>query len=82
MSYQEEQKFKEKSPASSSNSASEDEADFDYEERWARGGPQGANQTCDICGSSCLVRPVQTDRGVRHLCLRHRISEDCTILAE
>ena len=24
--------------------ASEDEADFDNEQRWARGGPQGANQ--------------------------------------
>lgn len=24
--------------------ASEDDDDFDYEERWSRGGPQGANQ--------------------------------------
>ena len=31
-----------------SQSASEDEADFDYEQRWARGGPQGANQEVSL----------------------------------
>ncbi|CAI8020336.1 hypothetical protein GBAR_LOCUS12165 [Geodia barretti] len=85
MSYKREEQFlRDQRQLSFDNSASSSEdEEIDYEQQWTRGGPQGANNTCEVPGCTTpndRVQPVQTCSGTEYRCYNHRSS--CTLSAE